>query len=104
MSNTTEKLLYKISKGNDKRTPEEQVKMAIFFVNVVLCMLLGACAYLALSNLPFDVLIKITLPALAAGFILNGLFVFQKTSKAAKGVVIQKLEKEMAEQTEAGAS
>lgn len=40
MLNNTEKLLYKISKGNDKRTPEEQVKMAIFFVNAVLCMLI----------------------------------------------------------------
>ena len=95
MLNNTEKLLYKISKGNDKRTPEEQVKMAIFFVNAVLCMLIGACAYLALSNLPFDMLLKITLPSLVAGFILNALFVFQKSSKTAKEVVIKKLEDEL---------
>lgn len=81
-------LLVKLSKSNEKRAIKDQVGLCYTCVLLVLFMCVGATAYLAVNALSMADLIKITIPALIAGYLINILQGVIKNGEAAKNEAI----------------
>ncbi len=81
-------VLVTLSKSNEKRALEDQVGLSYTCVLVVLFMCVGAAAYLAVDALSLADLIKITMPALIAGYLINILQGVIKNGEAAKNEAI----------------
>lgn len=81
-------LLVKLSKSNEKRAIKDQVGLSYTCVLLVLFMCVGATAYLAVNALSMADLIKITIPALIAGYLINILQGVIKNGEAAKNEAI----------------
>ncbi|WP_064663709.1 hypothetical protein [Pseudoalteromonas sp. MQS005] len=81
---TLPKLLITLSGKNSKRNHKDQVNLSYQFLLATLFLSLGAATYLMVDSLSLAGAIKLMIPTLIAGYLLNVVVTVIKNGKEAK--------------------
>lgn len=81
---TLPKLLITLSGKNSKRSHKDQVNLSYQFLLATLFLALGAATYLMVDSINLAGAIKLMIPTLIAGYLLNVVVTVIKNGKEAK--------------------